>query len=411
MKIGQVVKKYGIPADSIYFYIKSGLLVPQRKNGQYIFDERTVEDLEWILKMKEMEFPLKGIHRILSLKRVSNLSTNEDKLELVEILEAQNEELHREQMRLEESRQKIRKAASEWRQKMVFVAEESGFPIAMLGLLACPRCGGELGLSGVMMNQKAIFQADLQCACGYRAAIRDGILETGQVNESLYDKPDTTRELYKDLPSETLSLFEQSYRWLESRVAAPEHHGKIWLEGHVNAWFFFHNHLKLLKPEDGLIVTDKFPETLRSYRKVMEHQGIPCPVMYLADAKEELPLKKEAVDRIMDFFGTNEHSFYSPEFYPDRMFPYLKRNAEIFGVYFSFKNGTKSIEALLREYPECNRSNFNIRWFREHLQKNYHILENDNCGFSRNSGKNLGLGFHVPGEELHLTAWHAEVKK
>ena len=112
----------------------------------------------------------------------------------------------------------------------------------------------------------------------------------------------------------------------------------------------------------------------------------------------------------MDFFGTNEHSFYTEEFYPDLLRPYLRDDAEAFGIYFHFRNGKKSMEALLKEYPECSKDNFYLRWFQEHLRKNYRIVETEDCGYSTDSGKNLGLGFHMPGEELHLTAWHAEVK-
>ena len=66
MKIGQVVRQYGIPVNSLYFYINDGLLVPPKRNKQYVFDERTIEDLEWILELKEMKFPLKTIHVVPS---------------------------------------------------------------------------------------------------------------------------------------------------------------------------------------------------------------------------------------------------------------------------------------------------------------------------------------------------------
>ena len=72
MKIGQVVRQYHISLNTLYFYIHNGLLVPPRKNGQYVFDERTLAELEWLLELKEMDFPLKTIHRLLSLRRISN---------------------------------------------------------------------------------------------------------------------------------------------------------------------------------------------------------------------------------------------------------------------------------------------------------------------------------------------------
>ena len=50
MKIGQVVQRYGIPVNTLYFYINNGLLVPPRRNSQYVFDPHTLEELEWLLE-------------------------------------------------------------------------------------------------------------------------------------------------------------------------------------------------------------------------------------------------------------------------------------------------------------------------------------------------------------------------
>ena len=75
MKIGQVSRRYGISRDNLYYYINYGLLVPPRRNNQYVFDDDTLQDLEWILELKNMEYSLAEIHRILSLRRISGPGT------------------------------------------------------------------------------------------------------------------------------------------------------------------------------------------------------------------------------------------------------------------------------------------------------------------------------------------------
>ena len=107
MKIGQVVRQYGIPVNSLYFYINDGLLVPPKRNKQYVFDERTIEDLEWILELKEMKFPLKTIHRLLSLRRISNFCSLEDREERERIFRQQDESLMREEMQVSHARRSI----------------------------------------------------------------------------------------------------------------------------------------------------------------------------------------------------------------------------------------------------------------------------------------------------------------
>ena len=412
MKIGQVVRQFGIPVNSLYFYINNGLLVPQKHNNQYIFDEKTLEDIRWIQELKELEFPLKTIHRLLSLRRISNLCAQEDREELRQIYRAHQETLRRREQDIARARQVLdRKLAA--LDRGGGQRPNTGVPVDMLHLLCCPRCGGELLLEEVSMSQKYVFRAHLRCPCGYQADIRNGILETGNVNTSLYDKPDPTRELYRDLPSMTLSLFERSYRWLEERIRADRQadpRGKVWLESYVTAWFFLHNHLDLLGPEDCLIVIDKFHETLLGYKDVIERQGAPFNILYIADAGPTPPIREHIIDRTMDFFGTNEHSFYHENFYLEQMLPYLKDDCRLFGVYFFFQGGTKSMKKYLTSYPGSSSNNFHIQWFLQQLQRRFILDETDDCGFSLDSGDNLGLGFHVPGEELHLQPYRARLR-
>ena len=62
MRIGKVSEIYHISADNLYYYINYGLLVPPRPKGQYVFDQATLKDLEWILELKELDFSLREIH-------------------------------------------------------------------------------------------------------------------------------------------------------------------------------------------------------------------------------------------------------------------------------------------------------------------------------------------------------------
>lgn len=410
MKIGQVVQRYGIPVNTLYFYINNGLLVPPRRNSQYVFDPHTLEELEWLLELKELEFPLKTIHRLLSLRRISSFCSEEDREELRAIFQEQAEELKRREAHISTARRRVGRKLFEL-ERQPAAGIRTGVPVSMLSLLCCPNCRGELMLEGASMSQTYVFQATLRCTCGYSAAIRDGILQTKNVNTSLYDKPDTARDMYRDLPSMTLSLYERSYHWLEEHIKRKVTHGKVWLEGYVNAWFFFHNHLELLDRRDRLIVIDKFPETLLAYKAIIERQGLPCDVLYISDCSSAPPLRENIIDCVMDFFAVNEHNFYHGDFYLNQLLPYLRRECELFGVYFFFKDGGASRRKLLADYPESSPNNFNIQWFFREIEQNFHVFETTDCGFSLNSGTNLGLGFHVPGEEMHLQPYYARQRR
>ena len=65
MRIGEVSRQYHISVDNLYYYINYGLLVPPKPRGQYIFNKTVLQDLEWILELKELDFTLREIHMLL----------------------------------------------------------------------------------------------------------------------------------------------------------------------------------------------------------------------------------------------------------------------------------------------------------------------------------------------------------
>ena len=91
MRIGEVSRRYHISVDNLYYYINYGLLVPPKPRGQYVFDETVLQDLEWILELKELNFTLREIHMLLSLKRISGLADSQDMEELKAVYEGKRE--------------------------------------------------------------------------------------------------------------------------------------------------------------------------------------------------------------------------------------------------------------------------------------------------------------------------------
>ena len=78
------------------------------------------------------------------------------------------------------------------------------------------------------------------------------------------------------------------------------------------------------------------------------------------------------------------------------------------GTYFYFENAPKSMRLLLSQYPECSSSNFQVDHFLSSLEKSGFCLEDsEDCGAVTDSGNNLGFGFHVKGEKMHLMPYHA----
>ena len=86
MRIGEFAKLFSIEQHTVRYYIKIGLLLPESRNGQYLFDSDNVRDMEFILKFKSMGFSLEEIHEVISFYRISNFASQDDRDALLELL-------------------------------------------------------------------------------------------------------------------------------------------------------------------------------------------------------------------------------------------------------------------------------------------------------------------------------------
>lgn len=145
------------------------------------------------------------------------------------------------------------------------------------------------------------------------------------------------------------------------------------------------------------------------YKHLIEKQRPDLDILYLADSSTRFPLKSECIDVHLDFFAANEHNFYHDTFLYERLLPYLKKDADLIGTYFYFEHAQKSMKLLLSQYPESSEKNFNLHYFREELKNNgFELLYQEDCGCITDSGNNLGFGFHVKGEKMHLLPYHGK---
>lgn len=403
LRIGQVSKKYGISVDNIYYYINYGLLVPQRPGGQYVFDQQTLSDLELILELKEMNFSLKEIHKVLSLYRISGLAVSQDIEDLRKIYNTKLNQLKVEKRRMEQNISALERKISQLNAMLPESTASAGVPVSMLGLLCCPECGGSFALEDVSMDMRYIFHGSLKCSCGYAAAIDNGILLTPNKNKDRYDTPDLERKLYKDLPPALISLFQRSYNWMSEKLSSMELSGKVVLETYINAWFFMHNNQQHLDPAGRYIVVDKYPEMLSMYKSLMERQGCGLDILFIGDSSTRLPLNPGCVDLNIDYFAVNEHNFYHDTFLYDELALYMKKDALKLGTYFYFENGRKSMENLLREYPTCSENNFSLPYFLSSMGDSF--IDWEDCGYTTSSGSNIGFSFHHEGEKMYLRSY------
>lgn len=408
MKIGQVAREYNISIDTINYYVNFGLLVPSKKNGQRDFNDQTIKDLELLLELKDLRFSLNDIHQIISLYRISDLACEQDTEDLIKRYLAKKFEYAKEIEDLNALSGIIDKTIQKLRDNMPLSKKSIGLPLSLMHLLCCPTCRKDLNIINPQMNTKYVFRGNLMCSCGYAAEICDGIILTPNKNIDAHDEPDINRKMYKDLPPKLITLFQNSYNWMLHKIDEIQFSGKVILETYINAWFFLHNHQQYLDHGGKYIIIDKYPETLASYKRIIEDQEFEHDILYIADSSTKFPIKHECVDVNIDFFAINEHNFYHQSFLLDELKPYFSRKVHLLGTYFYFKNGKKSMQQLLKEYPTSAGHNFQLEYFYRKTEKKYHFLSQANIGHTTYSGNNIGFSFHVKGEEMHLLSYLAK---
>lgn len=98
--IGEFSKKVGISIDTLRYYEKIGLIYPGRDNfNKRIYCEKDIEWLNFIIRLKEINMPIKQIQYYSKL-RYEGDNTIQERLEL---LEDQMDRLNIEKRKIEEN--------------------------------------------------------------------------------------------------------------------------------------------------------------------------------------------------------------------------------------------------------------------------------------------------------------------
>ncbi|MEL7564445.1 MAG: MerR family transcriptional regulator [Dehalobacterium sp.] len=408
MRIGEVSRKFNLNKDTIRYYIKIGLIVPDYENNYYYFSERDIDDIKWIIKLRDMDLSLNEIHKVLSLKRVSNWVEIEDIRDYLDILKEKKIQLVAQAMKLEKIISDIDEELVKFNENEIFPHKKTGLPLYGMKYIYCPFCQVPLKIQNVDMNHEYIFNGQLSCACGYNAQIRDGIIITGNKNTSFFDKPDINRELYKEIPPHLISLYQKSYNWMINKINETIDENEIVMETHINAYYFLYKHFNLIKKNPLYIIVDKFPEMLAMYKEKSEHLSPNPDIIYIADNSMDLPLKQQSVGMFIDYFGTNEHNIYYETSLVCSLKKYFAPNGKIIGTYFSFDKNAKSNKKLKLEYPENFIHNFDYNFFQKSCEEcNIKIQEKNHIGCTTESGENLAFSFHIDGENLYMDSFLA----
>lgn len=354
MKIGELASRCQVTKDTIRYYVEKGLLIPFKKGAQMDFSEREKNDLLYIQRMKQMHFTVREMQEVLTLRRLSNLIEPDTIAAYERILKQKKTEIVTEISELKQAYRMVEQELREFRVGRENGGQPLGVPLRALELLCCPHCKKQLRVSGAQITGRYIESGELSCDCGYRAKISDGIVDTGNRYTGQYDSPDLTRGLYRDVGEEFVTGIQRCSDLVMDRLTEEVLDGRVVMETNINGYFFLYNHIRELEPRCLYIITDRYPEMLAMYKRLIETLGLELDLLFIADDSEFFPLQEGCVDLLLDFYGSNEQVLYKQNSFIQTYGKYLKEDALVLGALFGFERNSQSIKKVSSRYPECS---------------------------------------------------------
>ncbi len=358
MKIKEFSNKFNLTYDTIRYYMKLNLINPQKTGGHYEFDREDQADMEEILKLKEMEFSLDEIKEILSFKRIGRLSNYQKNSYYQNLYLQKLKTIEKRIAELKDARKALnshlKKLKTENNQKQ----NDLSLNLNLLKLFACPVCGSELSLSAEKIKNNRIQQGSLNCSCGEKILIKDGILYTKEVydnkNQAEIFETDPlfhVTDYIQQTDSEFMDHSYQSLEWLKNRINFSELKNKVLLEPGSGYGLLIRNIYDQLPSDTTYICVEHNPE-LNSYLKsLLELSPAGPEIIFLTAELPKLPLREKIADYLIDFSGISNFSFHNQGFLPELILKYFKEHFLLTAVFIIYhKFGEKNIVA--REYRD-----------------------------------------------------------
>lgn len=382
MKIGRFAKYNNLSIDSIRHYMNLGLIIPQKQGGQYEFDERCKKDLDDILTFKGMGFTLNEIKSIFFFKRLGKLTSYQENEYYRDFFINKHNKITAQIEELKGIRAKLEDRIKEMESKKSYKRLKLGIDIKALTLFRCPKCGSDMVLSDGLISSNQVMNGKLECSCGEKYMIDDGILLVKQNTEDGEFNYDIAEYIVSTDP-EYLDNVCNNMEWIYKRLSFNQFKEKILIELGSGLGFF----LRLIYgdlPDDCIyIAIDHDLRIHRALKEMLERSGIRKNIIFICSDFLEIPICNASVDVVLDLSGTSNYSFEHSEFLLKLVDRYVKRSAVLIGSYILFKNfSSKS------KISAAYRKNFVVNNVKEEIKSlGYKVTDERISEFVEHGGK------------------------
>ncbi len=386
MKIGQFATKHNTSIDTIRHYMSLGLLIPEKDNAQYDFDENCSHDFHEITELKKIGFTLNEIQQLILYRRIGKLTAYDQRITYTSFFEKKNEQIDHEIEKLNDMKLNLNRALDEMKVKLdqdkTVEIDSIGVHLSSLDLFVCPVCHEPFEITEGSIQKGILVNATLTCPCDYKLQIIDGIIYTPDVangeNHSI-ESTDLSQysEHYIDEYINTthmdyLKKLHAGLSWSLRHVSSESLDGVVALELGSGHGYFMRHMLDRFPVNSTYIAVDHDPIKTMWLKKIIERSHPKCKIIFLCSDFVSMPLKEGTIDVLLDISGSSNFAFDQPEFLLELVDPLLKRNVLLHGYYILFENFVSK-----SKIPLSLRDGFKIKQIKSHLKALDYVCTDD----------------------------------
>lgn len=343
MRIGEFAKKNNLSIDTIRWYIQLNLIHPLRKGAYYYFELEQQQQLDKILKYKEMKFSLEEIKRIIQAEKLSILETKIKSNLIIEMLMTKKDEVEQEIHVLTDTLTRLNHEIERAKNNRDKNVNCQGIKFTNLEILSCPHCQQKIIFKDGILKDNRIFSGKALCTCGYLITVNEGIIISSQSPEKVInpvaENQNQIQELITSMPQPFIELMlhylEELVRYFENKDLSE----KIILSIKSGVGTLGLNLLNKCPEIHTLILVEEDLQKLKIAKRSIDKHYQNKNVLYICSTLNSLPLRRKSIDIAIDFLATFVSGFQTADNLYDFLLPYMKpKDSSISGLYFYFKD-------------------------------------------------------------------------
>lgn len=426
MKIGQFSEKFQVSVATVRHYINLGLLVPEKNGFQYDFKDNDCQEMEVISILKASGFKLNELSKYLNILRFYN---KDDFLLYGKLLDffsmkkndlyAQRDQIDTYIRLIDKQIEKIEHSSTVATSKTVHMDADKvqntlpGFPLSAVSLLRCPHCQSKPHLYNVDIAGDLIENGQLTCSCGYQAAIKNGVMYTGDITD-LENDPNFLAWYFGDenlltnedgmllmgmnqYTSEYLTNLYKDSLWIHKKLNDFDFRRKTILFPDISCQYLYSYYDREDIEDITFLITALSERTIHTMRQHIANVNPNLKVAYIINQNGLLPLKKNCIDVVIDYLGSSNLGFFGTTHYFDAIAPYMADDSIIAGAVEYYSKDSRSVKKIHQIY---SHSAPNV------LTLNYFMAALDNNGFYIETSEKISqcydpgpfFEYHVPGD-------------